>query len=105
MAKRPDIRNDLLRPNHLPAVAVPDLQITGWAGRGVCGGHHPDPLRWGGGGGGGAAQKFFSAFRASVWSKYIGGGAFPGSVTVSWCIQSNFPRADALEKQMNCLQL
>ena len=32
-------------PNHLPAVAVPDLQITGWAGRGVCGGYHPDPLR------------------------------------------------------------
>ena len=45
MAQRADIRNDLLRPNHLPAVAVPDLQITGWAGRGVCGGYHPDPLR------------------------------------------------------------
>ena len=33
MAKRADIQNDLLRPNHLPAVAVPDLQIRGW-GRG-----------------------------------------------------------------------
>ena len=41
MAQRADIRNDLLRPNHLPAVAVPDLQITGWAGMGVCGGYHP----------------------------------------------------------------
>ena len=30
MAKRADIQNDLLRPNHLPAVAVPDLQIRGW---------------------------------------------------------------------------
>lgn len=59
MAKRADIRNDLLRPNHLPAVAVPDLQITGWAGRGVCGGHHPDPLRWGVGGGGPGLQKIF----------------------------------------------
>ena len=34
MAKRADIRNDLLRLNHLPAVAVPDLQIKGWAGGG-----------------------------------------------------------------------
>ena len=32
MAKRADIQNDLLRPNHLPAVAVPVLQIRGWAG-------------------------------------------------------------------------
>lgn len=30
MAQRADIQNDLLRPNHLPAVAVPDLQIRGW---------------------------------------------------------------------------
>lgn len=29
MAQRADIQNDLLRPNHLPAVAVPDLQIRG----------------------------------------------------------------------------
>lgn len=63
MAQRADIRNDLLRPNHLPAVAVPDLQITGWAGRGVCGGHHPDPLRWGvGGGGAWSAKNFFRSF-------------------------------------------
>ena len=35
MAKRADIQNDLLRPNHLPAVAVPDLQIRGWGRGGV----------------------------------------------------------------------
>ena len=34
MAQRADIQNDLLRPNHLPAVAVPDLQIKGWVGGG-----------------------------------------------------------------------
>ena len=44
MAKRADIRNDLLRLNHLSAVAVPDLQIKGWAGGGGGGGGgHPDP--------------------------------------------------------------
>ena len=44
MAKLADIQNDLLRPNHLPAVAVPDLQIRGWGtGGGGVGGGHPDP--------------------------------------------------------------
>ena len=37
MAKRADIQNDLLRPNHLPGVAVSDLHIKGWAGGGVGG--------------------------------------------------------------------
>lgn len=40
MAKLADIQNDLLRPNHLPAVAVPDLQIRGWGRGGGVG--HPD---------------------------------------------------------------
>lgn len=38
MAQRADIQNDLLRPNHLPAVAVPDLQIRGWGSGGGGGG-------------------------------------------------------------------
>ena len=44
MAQRADIQNDLLRPNHLPAVAVPDLQIRGWGSGGGGGGFGPsDP--------------------------------------------------------------
>ena len=74
MAKRADIQNDLLRPNHLPAVAVPDLQIRGW-GRGEGGGNgHPDPeIR-----GAPVSKKFFSALRASIWSKYMGLGGGGG---------------------------
>ena len=76
MAKRADIQNDLLRPNHLPAVAVPDLQIRGW-GRGEGGGNgHPDPeIR-----GAPVSKKFFPALRASIWSKYMGLGGGGGSL-------------------------
>ena len=58
-------------PGHKP-VAGPDLQMI----RGE-GGGHPDPdIR------GGSLQKnFFSALRASVWSKEFGGS--PGSATLS----------------------
>ena len=102
MAKRADIQNDLLRPNHLPAVAVPDLQIRGWGRGGGGGGGHPDPeIR-----GAPVSKRFFRPFGPqfglNIWG---GGGASPGYPTVYWYIQSNFPRADALEKQMNCLQL
>ena len=48
-------------------MADPDLQLR-WEGRG---GHHPDPEISGGGGGG--LKEFFSAHRASVWSKNKGG--------------------------------
>ena len=49
-------------------------------------GGHPDPEITGGGGGSGHKNVFFSALRASVWSKSKGGwggppGPFPGSVT------------------------
>ena len=44
-------------------VADPDLQIKGTEG--VGGGSHPDPEIRGGGG----LKIFFSALRASVWSK------------------------------------
>ena len=46
------------------AVADPDLQIRGG------GGSHPDPEFRGGPG----LKEFFSALRASVWSKNKGGG-------------------------------
>ena len=79
MAKRADIQNDLLRPNHLPGVAVSDLQIKGWAGggggggAGGGGGGHPDPeIR-----GAPVSKRFFLVFRTSVWSKYMGGGGLP----------------------------
>ena len=80
MAKRADIKNDLLRPNHLPAVAVPDLQIRG-CGRGEGGGGgHPDPeIR-----GAPVSKKFFSALRASVWSKYMGWGGGGGGGSLPW---------------------
>ena len=88
MAQRADIQNDLLRPNHLPAVAVPDPQIRGWE-RGGGGGGHPDSeIR-----GAPVSKRFFSRqFGLNIW----GGGGY---------IQSNFPRADALEKQISCMQL
>ena len=81
MAKRADIRNDLLRPNHLPAVAVPDLQIKGWVGGGGGGGGggHPDPeIR-----GAPVSKRFFSP---------QGGGGEP-------------PLDPPLEKQISCMQL
>ena len=55
------------------ALANPDLQIRG--------GGHPDPEIKGGGGGDRSPKKFFSALRASVWSKHKGGGPCPGSAT------------------------
>ena len=60
------VRN--IRPT---AVAFPDLQIREGDG-------HPDPEIRGGGGGGRSQNKFFSALRASVWSKNMGGPEGPG---------------------------
>ena len=37
------------------------------------------------GGGGGCLKDFFSALRASVWSKNKGEGPFPGSATKDDC--------------------
>ena len=48
----------------------PDLEITGGPG-------HPDPEIRKGGGGGTVSQIFFSALRASVWSKNKEGGPGP----------------------------
>ena len=57
------------------AVADPDLQI-----RGRGGGSHPDPeIR---GGGSGLKKKFFSALRASVWSKTKGEAGVPRAPTL-----------------------
>ena len=52
------------------AVADPDLQVRGG------GGGHPDPEIMGGGGG--LQTNFFSALRASVWSKNKGMPGPPG---------------------------
>ena len=80
MAQRADIQNDLLRPNHLPAVAVPDLQIRGWGSGGGGGGFGPsDPeIR-----GAPVSKRFFSP---------QGGGGEP-------------PLDPPLEKQISCMQL
>ena len=48
-----------------------DLQVKGGGG----GGGHPDPEI--SGGGGAASKNFFSALRASFWSKNKGGGRTP----------------------------
>ena len=54
-------------------LADPDLQIRG-RGRGRVGDGHLDPeIR----GGARSQKKFFSALRASVWSKNRGGGGGP----------------------------
>ena len=54
----------------------PDLEITGGPG-------HPDPEIRKGSGGGTVSQIFFTALRASVWSKNKEGGPgpYPGSTT------------------------
>ena len=84
MAQRADIRNDLLRPNHLPAVAVPDLQIRGWGSGGGGGGFGPsDPeIR-----GAPVSKRFFSP---------QGGGEEP---------PLDPPLDPPLEKQISCMQL
>ena len=73
MAKRADIQNDLLRPNHLPAVAVPDLQIRGWGRGGGGGGGHPDPeIR-----GAPVSKRFFRPFGPQFGLNIWGGGGPP----------------------------
>ena len=47
-------------------MADPDLQIKGGGGGGA---GHPEPALKCGAGGGEGRRKFFSALRASVWSK------------------------------------
>ena len=66
-------------------VADPDIQIRRRMGG------HPDPeIR----GRPGLKKKFFSALRASVWSKKIGGGPPPGPLP--W-IRHCYPRQTQLE--------
>ena len=59
---------------HTP-VADRDLQISEWAGGGGVGGGYPDSeirgARW-------SQNKYFSALRASFWSKNKGGAWLPG---------------------------
>lgn len=80
MAQRADIQNDLLRPNHLPAVAVPDLQIRGW-GSGGGGGFGPsDPeIR-----GAPVSKRFFFA------SGGRGEGASPGEADKLYATVTSF---------------
>ena len=79
MAQRADIQNDLLRPNHLPAVAVPDLQIRGWGS--------------GGGGGFGPSDPEIRGAQVSKRFFFASGG------------RGEPPLDPPLEKQISCMQL
>ena len=98
MAQRADIQNDLLRPNHLPAVAVPDLQIRGWGSGGGGGGRVWAFGAWdrGGGGFGPSDPEIRGAPVSKRFFSPQGGGGEP---------PLDPPLDPPLEKQISCMQL